>query len=72
MIRSAACTVLSRCAMTRRGIDLGKSRGDGGLRAIVEGAGRFVEEQDAGAMNESPGNHQPLPLAAGQRADAAS
>jgi len=32
----------------------------------VQGAGRFVEEQQGGALGEGPGQEDPLPLAPGE------
>ena len=44
--------------------------GDDRLRAVVERAGGFVEEQDPRLVDDRAGDHQPLPLAARQRAAA--
>ena len=37
-----------------------------GVGAVIEGAGAVVQQQDLGLGCQSPGDQQPLPLAAGQ------
>jgi hypothetical protein len=44
--------------------------GDDALRFIVQGAGCLIEKQDAWLADEGLGDHQALPLAAGERATA--
>ena len=70
-MRSAWRTVESRCAMTMTGhVEIAERGADDRLRLVVERAGRLVEQQDARAARDGARDHDPLPLAAGQRVDA--
>ena len=69
--RSASITVDSRWAITTR-VAL-SSRVDSmthALRLVVQRAGGLVEEEDARAADQRLGDHQALPLAAGDGAAA--
>ena len=63
--------VLRRCAITMRvRVHPVHALRDDRLRAVVEGAGRLVEEDDLRPVDERARDQQPLPLAARERAAA--
>jgi len=49
-----------------RGLQGLKALADNCLGAVIEGAGGFVEEQDARAVGDGPDNEEPLTLAFGE------
>ena len=67
--RSASMTVESRCAITMRvALQLAGALDHDALGLVVQGAGGLVEEEDARAADQRLGDHQALPLSAGDRA----
>ena len=68
-MRSARCTVASRCAMTmRRPVAHRRLEGrlDHALALGVEGARRLVEEQQRRVLEDGAGDRDALPLSARQ------